>query len=205
MIAQIFITCVSTFCGFNNVNPAIVNNVMGKDSSFIDGNVGSEVSVTMNSGLKYEGELIYVRDSTMIVCRELRATDEELSNNVYPLYFLKNHNIKVIELTGQDGLVLGLVIGSGAAFALGAIGLQIGKNTASEGEGEISNFKEEGIVGCCLGAGIGALVGLLVGAVTTSEDEIVYENIDPEEYDFTKLNAYSRYSSSEPAYLKQIR
>ncbi len=49
-----------------------------------------------------------------------------------------------------------------------------------------------------LGAAIGGVIGF-----STTDDEVVYEYVNPETYDFNKLNVYARYGGNEPEYLKK--
>lgn len=69
---------------------------------------------------------------------------------------------------------------------------------------QFSSNGGEGIV-ILIGGGIGILAGGITGASNTTYDEVVYESVNPEKYDFTRLNIYSRYGGEEPDYLKEMK
>ena len=50
-----------------------------------DEDVGAEVILSIRNGGEISGELLSVRDSTMIICTERSATENELANHVYPI------------------------------------------------------------------------------------------------------------------------
>jgi len=164
---------------------------------------GAKVFIIMNDGEEYTGELLIVRDSTMLLCKEYEASEEDLTDLVHPFYSLKSQDIKQIELMGENHLIGGIVFG----FLGGsAAGLMIGIALANSAEFSNSEttFGYFATV-ILIAVGIGILVGGVIGASNTTYDEVVYEYANPEEYDFTKLNIYSRYGGKEPNYLKEIK
>ena len=60
------------------------------------------------------------------------------------------------------------------------------------------------MTGCLVGGIIGAFVGGTIGYFNT-DDDVVYEYTNPEEYDFKKLNIYARYVDNEAEFLKKIK
>jgi hypothetical protein len=174
----------------------------GETNSTIDQrNAGAKVLIIMNNGEEYTGELLRVRDSTIILCKEYEASEEDLSDLVYPFYSLQNEDIKQIKLKGENHLVGGIVFGS-----LGGIvaGLMLGTAIAYGSSNSETSFTSA-TAGFLIAVGIGILIGSTIGTSNTTYDEVVYEYAYPEEYDFTKLNIYSRYGSKEPTYLKDIK
>jgi len=170
------------------------------DSLFVQRDVGAEVFIIMNNGEEYTGELLRVRDSTILLCKYYEASEEDLVDFVYPFYLLQNYNIKMIELMGENHLIAGIIFGGLGGAALGGlIGLGINRDR--------SKFLDLGEMdtGCCLGGAIGMGIGTLIGSSNSISDEIVYEYANAEEYDFTQLNIYSRYGGKEPDYLKKIK
>ena len=166
-------------------------------------NAGAKVFILMNNGEEYTGELLIVRDSTMLLCKEYEASEEDLTDLVHPFYSLQNQDIKQIELMGENHLIAGIVFG---ALGGAAAGLMLGialaySSSSSSSETRFGYFA----TGFLIAVGIGILVGGATGASNTTYDEVVYEYSNPEEYDFTNLNIYSRYGGKEPNYLKEIK
>jgi hypothetical protein len=172
---------------------------------------GAKAYIEMNDGTDYSGELLVVRDSIMIVCEEYDADEQELADSVYALFVLNNRDIKLIELYVGNYLGIGIVVGGSMGSISGTI---IGKTDEpkppprdpDEWDFDLLVLKvnEGAVTGFCLGGAIGAFIGGTIGYFIT-DDEVVYEYADPEEYDFKKLNIYSRYGDKEPEYLKKIK
>lgn len=170
------------------------------EALFIQREFGAKVYIVMKNGEEYKGELLRVRDSTMILCEKYKANDDDLAEFEYPFYSLNNYDIKIIELTGENHLIGGIVFG-GLGGALS--GLLITAALASTA----SDFDAIGYVavGLLIGTGIGMLVGGIIGGGNTTFDEVIYEYANHEEYDFTQLNIYARYGGAEPEHLKVIK
>ena len=171
---------------------------------------GAEVFVEMNDGCEYEGELLLVNDSTMLLCEVYDAAEQDLVDSTYTIYTLKNYDINVIEIKVDNNAIYGILLGgfTGALFGL-AVAKDNSENESKSNENNFSlNFDigptDEQKLGCCIGGFIGAAVGGFI-AFSISDGEIVYEHADPEEYDFEQLNFYSRYGNKEPVYLKEIK
>ena len=173
---------------------------------------GAETNIEMNDGTDYSGELLIVRDSIMIVCEEYEANEQDLADSVYTIYVLNNRDIKLIELYGGNYLGAGMVVGCSMGALIGAA---IGKTDEpkppprdpDEFHFDLLVFpkvNEGAVTGFCLGGTIGTLIGGTIGYFIT-DDEVVYEYANPEEYDFKKLNIYARYVSNEPDFLKKIK
>ena len=182
-------------------SPAINQDEYVETNSTTDQrNAGAKVFILMNNGEEYTGELLIVRDSTMLLCKEYEASEEDLTDLVHPFYSLQNQDIKQIELMGENHLIAGLVFGGLAGFivtAVIAIGIALSSQNSSGGA--------EAIVILLIGGGIGMLIGSTIGGSNTTYDEVVFDSANPGEFDFTKLNIYSRYGGKEPNYLKEIK
>jgi hypothetical protein len=164
----------------------------GETNSTIDQrNAGAKVLIIMNNGEEYTGELLRVRYSTLILSKKHDASEEDLSDLVYPFYSLKNLDIIMIELKGESHIIVAILFGILTGFLAG-VTIAFGYDIASPAP-------------VLFGVGIGMLIGGIIGVSNTTYDEVVYEYANPEEYDFTKLNIYSRYGSKEPEYLKEIK
>lgn len=155
---------------------------------------GAKAYIEMNDGTDYSGELLTVRDSIMIVCEEYDADEQKLADSAYAFFVLNNRDIKLIEL--YVGTYLGF--GMGVVFSVGAIA---GGLVASD-PGPYGDLSA--IVGAMVGGFAGAIIGGTIGYFIT-DNEVVYEHTNPEEYDFKKLNIYARYVNNEPDFLKKIK
>ncbi len=155
---------------------------------------GAKAYIEMNDGSDYTGELLTVRDSIMIVCEEYEADEQELADSVYAFFVLNNRDIKLIELYVGNYLGTGISVG----YLTGtAAGTAVGYN--SRPYGAWSAFG-----GAVVGGFVGAIIGGIIGAFIPDYD-FVYEDANPEEYDFKKLNIYARYVNNEPEFLKKIK
>jgi hypothetical protein len=178
------------------------------DSLFVQRDVGAKVFILTNNDEEYSGELLRVRDSTMLLCKEYKASEEDLSNLVYPFYSFNHHDVQMIELRGENNPILGIIFG-GLTGAL--IGVAAGKGHGKEEEKPDENsfnidfgYDDGAVLGCCIGGFLGMAIGGII-AFNITDDEVVYEYANTEEYDFNQLNIYSRYGGKEPEYLKEIK
>ena len=159
---------------------------------------GAKAYIEMNDGTDYTGELLVVRDSIMIVCEEYDADEQELADSVYALFVLNNRDIKLIELS--VGKHLG--IGAGVGYLAGALAGGVAAYSAYSGPDRYGAF--HAYVGATVGGFVGAIIGGTIGYFFTDYGD-VYEQANPEEYDFKKLNIYARYVNNEPGYLNNVK
>ena len=183
-----------------------------KDSILAYKYAGAKAYIEMNDGSDYAGELLTVGDSIMILCEEYDAEEQDLADSIYAIYVLNNRDIKLIELYGGNYLGAGIILGGSTGSIIGA---GIGKTDEPEPPPRdpdewhfdllvFPKVNEGAVTGFCLGGAIGALIGGTIGYFIT-DDEVVYEYANPEEYDFKELNIYARYADKEPEYLKKIK
>ena len=92
-----------------------------KDSTVGYKYAGARAYIEMNDGTDYTGELLIVRDSTMIVCEEYDADEQELADSVYAFFVLNNRDIKLIELYVGNYLGMGILVGFCAGGAVGVV------------------------------------------------------------------------------------
>jgi hypothetical protein len=167
---------------------------------------GAEVVIDVNDGRRYSGELLSVRDSTMLLCEKYGASEKELENSNNLIRIIKNHDIKLIEIQGESKILQGMAIGAGVGVVAGAaIGLAEGDDEGSGGIFRIRLKAEQKAYGCgCIMGLVGAVVGLIAGSIESTYDTVVYDYMIIEDYDFTQLNMFSRYEGSEPDYIKSV-
>jgi len=77
-----------------------------------DENVGAELTLSLENGKEINGELLSVRDSTITICTEHSATEEELANLKYPINTIRNDEIKELTIEGSNYIWIGLGIGN---------------------------------------------------------------------------------------------
>jgi len=152
-----------------------------------------------NDGEEYSGELLRVRDSTMILCKKYGASETSLSESEYPLYIIQNYDIKIMELKGENHLIGGLVFG-------GLIGVTFGVIVGYGITASSDSPPFDGPLGYVLiGGGTGMLIGGLIGGSNTTYDEEIYTYQNPEDFDFQQLNIYSRYGGEQPEFLQKLK
>jgi len=170
-----------------------------KDSIIGYKKAGSKAYIEMNDGTDYTGELLVVRDSIMIVCEEYDADEHELADSVYALFVLNNRDIKLIELYVGNYLGEGMAVGS---LAVGGVGVAAYSVSGTGGPYDFSFLHNMGVA--MVSGFVGAIIGGTIGFFFTDYED-VYEQANPEEYDFKKLNIYARYVNNEPDFLKKIK
>lgn len=203
----LFSICIIVLIGCSTSQTISENDEKENESLFAQREPGVKVFILMNDGEEFTGELLTVRDSTMILCKYYKAREKDLVNLVFPIYLLQNQDIRLIEVIGEKNIIWGVVLGGlGGSLIGGAIGSGIKDDDQpkEEGFGFSLDFGEMPL-GCCLGGAIGALIGGITARSIISNDELVYLYANTEEYDFTQLNIYSRYGGKEPEYLKEIK
>ena len=159
---------------------------------------GAKAYIEMKDGTEYRGELLIVRNSTMIVCEEYDADEPELADSVYDIYVLNNSDIKLIELYVGNYLGEGMAVG---CLAGGAVGLAAYSESGPDPYGFVG-LHNMGVA--TVGGFVGGIIGGTIGFIST-DYEVVYEYAEPNEYDFKQLNVYARYVIGEPEFLKKIK
>jgi len=163
-----------------------------------DSVVGVEVSLLLNNGSKQNGELLSVRDSTISLCTEYSATEEELAKLTYPILLFPNNEIQQLTIEGSNWVWVGIAAGAvvGTLAALG-IGLAI-----HHGEGTSQEKGEEGQTAVALAISLGIAAGWGIGYALSTE-EYVLQDV-PADYNWSILKPLSRYPNEEPEYLRVI-
>ena len=169
---------------------------------------GAKVLIMMSDGEEYTGELLTIRDSTMIVCERRNAREIDLADSVFSIFSLKNRDIRYIEIEGEGNALYGIIFGGITGGLIGAA-VYKGKDEEEKKPDENSfgfnfNFNFDPVTGCCIGGLVGALAGGIIG-YNIKDDEPIYIYEKSDEYDFTQLNIYSRYGGEEPEYLKNLK
>jgi len=163
--------------------------------------VGAEVTLSLTEGEEISGELLSVRDSSITLCEEYSATEEELAVQKYPIKNVRTDTIIELEINGNNYPVW---IGAGIGVVAGTVVYLLVKD--DKGENQESNafsrtFSEVDLGTTCLVGGIIALP-ILIGRMLSTEDVILSDI--PTGYKFLPLKSLARYPDKEPDYLRAI-
>ena len=160
-----------------------------------DEDVGAEVILSLKMGIEISGEILSVSDSTVTMCSEYSATEEELANLKYPITTVRNDEIQELTIKGSNCVWIGFAIGS-ATFT--GIGIWIGHefDTGMDSEGGKAGF---GVIGFLAGAIVGSILGYFL-----STDDVILQEIPPI-YNLSLLKPLARYPDEEPEYLRAIK
>ncbi|MCK5086508.1 MAG: hypothetical protein KAQ90_03260 [Melioribacteraceae bacterium] len=159
-------------------------------------NEGAEVTVLLKDGTEKYGELLSVRDSSIIICKEYSATEEELANLTYPILTIPNGEIEKVTMEGHSYVMIGIGAGLIGGILIGFLAGGLAFEASDGGYEEATSS-----------ALIVFLAGLIAGGIiggTSSTDEVVLKDI-PHGYDYSGLKPLARYSDNEPEYLKAIK
>lgn len=160
---------------------------------------GVGVTLSLNNREYFSGELLSVRDSTIMVCAKYSATEEELANKKYSINSVPINQIRELKIEGN---ALPLWIGAGislvastAVYLIVKDDMNIKLGTSSEEEVDIA------VGSCCL---VGAVIALpmVIGRALFTEDALLTEI--PAGYKFLPLKSLARYQDEEPEYLRVI-
>jgi len=153
-----------------------------------DKDMGAEVSLLFRDGAETYGELLSVRDSTMTICKEYSATEEELARFTYSISIITNTEIQELTIEGSSYVWPGII---GGQIVGGLIGIFV----AEEGLAILA--------GLMVGGALGIIGGGIIGYALSTEEYILQEI--PPDYNWSILKPLSRYPDEEPEYLRAIK
>ncbi len=163
-----------------------------------DENVGDEVILSLKNGTEINCELLSVRDSTITICTEHSATEEELASLKYPINTVRNDEIRKITIEGSNyvwtGLGIGILAGTG-------IGLLVGWAIVGDPQHGYEGYGIAG--GGILGLIVGAIAGPIIGAGLSTDDVVIF--VTPPGYNLSFMKPRARYPDEEPEYLRAIK
>jgi len=152
-----------------------------------DENVGAEVTLSLINGTEINGELLSIRDSTIIL-------DKKDYPN--PITAVRTDEIQEITIEGSNYVLAGLGIGIVAGTLTGIL---VGSLLEENRQAYVSHEAGLGVLGFI----VGAIAGPIIGYALSSEEFVVQEI--PPGYDFSFLKPLARYSAEEPEYLRAIK
>jgi hypothetical protein len=182
----------TTYLNLTENNRELVEEQLKYDEQ--DENVGAELTLLLMNGTEINGELLSIRDSTITICTEHSATEEELANLKYPINTVRNDEIQEMTIEGSNyvwtGLGIGIALGTGIGVIIG-LKIEAGLDVENRAAGL-------GVIGFLAGAIAGSIVGY-----SLSTEEFILQEIPPG-YDMSLLKPLSRYPDEEPEYLRAI-
>jgi hypothetical protein len=196
----------TTYLSLTENNKEQIEDKLGYDEQ--DENVGAGVTLLLKDKTEIKGELLYVQDSTLTICTEHSAKEEELVSYTYPINKVLNDEIQELTIEGSNYLWTGVGYGAaGGAVLLGIIVYATTPEDKNSGGTYSLNkgiFSKEGqtVMAVIVGALLGAIAGGVIGAI--SNDDLILQDIPPG-YDFSLLKPLARYSKEEPEYLRAIK
>ena len=197
VILSLIITSCSTTTYFilEETYPEYIEKQLEKVEK--DTGVGVEVSLLLNNGSKYNGELLSVRDSTITLCTEYSAAEEELANLTYPVLLFSNDEIKELTIEGSNWVLEGMAAGAAVGAGIGALVVQPDEYATSREEGLAT------LAGLVIGGCVGIATGLAIGYAISTDDYVLQEV--PPNYNWSILKPLARYPDEEPEYIRVIK
>lgn len=160
-----------------------------------------EVEVTLSGDVKVKGEILAVRESSIVMATRFGLSEEELMQNPKQIVVVRNERIAKVETPSSSyiglGVLGGLAVGCGAGCAIGSEMVKQEKNDIL-GCNALAEQSNNMIAGSMIGGLAGTAVGAVVGAAV-SEKGIVITGASAD-----KLKALARYQDGEPEFLRAI-
>ncbi len=171
----------------------------------VDGTTSPAVDIVLTAGRAFTGEIIAVRESTIVLGSRPGLSPVDMRNDPRALLIVPFAQIHMITTEKNTHPVTGMLIGA----PLGCLGgLAIGAATEvkrqpndSFGCNAQAEHESNQATGMLAGTAVGMLAGCAIGASVGEKGQVL---ISPQQRDFSFLKAYARYPIEEPASLKSI-
>jgi hypothetical protein len=161
---------------------------------------GAEVTLLLKNVEEFNGELLSVRDSSILVCAKYSATEKELASLKYTINVIQTDNLLEIKIEGNN---FPFWIGAGIGFVAGTTVYLVVKDdinfNVKTGDEEDA---DKALSSCCL---VVVTMGLpvLIGKVLSTEN-VTLTHIPPGSR-LLPLKSLARYQDAEPEYLRTIK
>jgi hypothetical protein len=173
---------------------------------------GTDVVVLLTSGQEIEGELVSVRDSSVLIAAESGRIPPGLPAQVHGILAIKDTMVTRFVVQGSSNVFLGMGLGLlGGIVVGGAIGA-ISYSPPARPEGVVAAivwpYVEQTSLGgaitdgMLIGAVVGTAAGAVVGAAASETDIEVGLSVPAERSALKKL---ARYPDKEPEFLEGIK
>lgn len=171
----------------------------------VDGTTSPAVNIVLSSGRSFTGEIIAIRESTIVLGIRPGLSPVEMRNDPTTLLVARFPEVLTIATQRNSHPVTGMLIGA----PLGCLGgLAIGSSIdvprqPDDTFGCAAHAEQDAnkATGMLVGTAVGMLAGCAIGASTGEKEQVL---ISHQQRDFTFLKAYARYPNEEPASLRQI-
>jgi hypothetical protein len=171
----------------------------------IQGSTSQPVEISLSGGRAFTGEVIAVRDSTVVFGTKPGLSPVEMLNDPKALLVARFSHVLMISTQKNTHPVTGMLIGAPVG-CLG--GLAIGSAVEVErqpndtfGCNAQAEHDANKATGMMVGTAVGMLAGCAIGAATGEKGQVL---ISPEQRDFSFLKSYARYPGEEPESLQRI-
>jgi len=169
--------------------------------AFAPGGDPVEVVIILRNGGTIKGEVLAVRDSSIVVSTVAAAKESELAYSAESFRVIGRAELQSVAVPGNSHLLIGAGMGAAGGLALGcATWEQKQPATVDDfvlditGVSMFSRAATFGLVGCGAGG--------LVGAVLSRREQRMYLAPDSA---LAPLRKVARYNSGEPDFLKKVR
>lgn len=161
---------------------------------------GKEVRVLLNNGQEIEGELLSVRDSSLVVSTLEDFDPDDQVAQTRGIITLGNQEILRVVLKGESKILKGMGLGT---LIGGGFGAALGFASGDDPPGWFSlTAGEKSVAGGIVFGAVGFIIGTVAGLASSSRDKIVEPLPDQ---DFSSLRPFAKFPEKEPEFLKQIR
>ena len=166
----------------------------------------ADVVLFLRNGQKLKGELLSVRDSSIVLSKPFRGLKND-STICLSAFSVRSQEIEKVIIVGKSrvlsGMGYGALVGAGAGIV---IGIADGDDPPCPPDAWVCFPRySAGAKAFIAGFGLGVLgtgIGAIVGAVSSTADK----EIEPREnYDFSALKPRARYSAFEPEFLRKMK
>lgn len=163
---------------------------------------GKEVAILLRNGHKVDGELLSVRDSSVLLAVQSIPGDDNLFTSVAGVAEIPNRQMVAVTVEGKSRVLLGVGLGLvGGTLAGAVIGGAAGASREPSLESGL-NTAAGTLVGAMVGGLAGLAIGLVVGAGMSQSDQSIAPNSFGEAH--RALQRLARYPDNEPESLRSI-
>jgi hypothetical protein len=159
---------------------------------------GADVVLLFKTGEEISGELLEVRDSSLMISTLEDASEKDLSTHSAGIIAVRNERIFHVVIKGKSNMLKGMGIGTAVGGGLGAL---IGFASGDDPPGFLSfTASEKAGAGAIVLGGLGFLVGTVAGIASSSSDKLVEPLMNN---DFSSLKPLAGYPDKEPKFLER--
>jgi hypothetical protein len=160
-----------------------------------------EAVFTLQNGGIIKGEVLSVRDSSIVVSMVLGGSEAELSYAEQAWRVITAHDLRSVVIPGKSHLVKGAGVGGVAGLVLGCATWQ--QKEAGSFEDFFADVTGASLAGrAATFALVGCVAGGIVGAAISRPDRTVYA---APASSLESIRALARYKTEEPEFLKKVQ